>query len=393
MRIGQKTVVGDTKYIFTSPNGVNNLVIFDVHNDSPYNMGVSFGRDTSITNCDYYTSPHGVLTGIVPPSIDKRTIGGTRWQGNIYIYTETPVGGGGSTNLASAPASSVTVIGYQAGYQPQGQVALNRMQTTANTVATNVGSLTANSVTNDGNTAPSTFIEATQSGNASGSNVAIGIDGSFSFAQFVSSNFTNLLQLIPGASPLLRLGAKLIVEAVDNNNANLSNIFGVDSSGNTFLQSHKNNNQTIIYDKNSNPLLTIDANACLKIAGALQTSNGDTSGTLNIYEGIYGIYKVMLAVQKNYEQAGGAFQFTLKNLFSGPAFFFNGGCGGMQLVQAGSVQSLNCFATIAATGGTHTAETISQQDTFGWCNTNFNQIGPSGGYVGTHTGIFVVIGI
>lgn len=218
MRIGQQTVVGDTKYTFNLPSGVNNLVVFDVHNDSPYNMGISFGHDTSITNCDYYTSPHGVLTGIVPPSIDKRSIGGVRWNGIIYVYTETPVGGGGTTDLSTAPARSITVIGYQAGYQPQGQVALNRMQTTANTVDTNAMTSSTTSVTNDDNPSGTTFIEAKVSGNNTGSNIVVENSGDAAFKQWVGSVLTTLFQTIsaqtaPSASVKLA-AAGLLVEVL-----------------------------------------------------------------------------------------------------------------------------------------------------------------------------------
>jgi hypothetical protein len=276
MRIGQQVVVGDTKYTFTLPKGVNNLVIFDVHNDSPYNMGISFGRDTTITNCDYYTSPHGVLTGIIPPSIDKRSIGGVRWQGNIYIYTETPAGGGGTTNLANAPASSVTLIGYQAGYQPQGQIALNRMQTTANTVDTNA--MGTNTVNNDGNPAGTVFVEATQLGNTAGSNVAIQNTGDVDFRQWVGSLLTSLLKIITGASPLVQLGKNVSLQQSDNNGI-IGTLLRIDSSGNNIIQQHPTGQEFIFTDFNGNRLVVIDGTGHLVVNNDTSIRGRDNGGT------------------------------------------------------------------------------------------------------------------
>lgn len=158
MIIFQQVVAADTKYNFANQP---NLTLFDVHNDSPLNMGVSFGRDTGIQQADYYTSPHSILYGIGPVGSAQRAIGGVKWNGTIYIYTQTPMGGG-TTNLSSAPASQITVIGYATGYNPSGTTSLARMTNTGNPVSTVGG--TSSAIQNDANAAGTSIVEATVAG-------------------------------------------------------------------------------------------------------------------------------------------------------------------------------------------------------------------------------------
>jgi len=161
MIIFQQVVAADTKYSFANQP---NLTLFDVHNDSPLNMGVSFGRDTGIQQADYYTSPHSILYGIGPVGNQQRSIAGVKWNGTIYIYTQTPMGGG-TTNLASAPASQITVIGYATGYNPSGTTSLARMTNTGNPVNTVGGTSTA--IQNDNNVTGTSIVEATVAGDGS----------------------------------------------------------------------------------------------------------------------------------------------------------------------------------------------------------------------------------
>src|SRR5487761_67121 len=161
MIVFQEIVTGNQKYSFSNQP---NLTVFDMHNDSPYNMGVSFGNDTGIGNADYYTSPHSILIGIGPTGKGQRSVGGVRWSGTVYLYTQTPMGGG-TTNLASAPAQQITVIGYATGYNPTGTTSLNRMNNVANPVNTVGGS--ANSLQNDNNIAGTVIMEASVSADPS----------------------------------------------------------------------------------------------------------------------------------------------------------------------------------------------------------------------------------
>lgn len=408
MRIGQQTVAGGQKYTFQSPD--NSFIIFDAHNDSPYNMGLSFGRDTGIGGCDYYTSPHGVLFGISPIDVSKRSVAGARWTGGIiYVYTEVPVGGGGSTNLASAPASSVTIVGYAQGYQPQGQVALNRMQTTANTVAT-TGNMASTSVQNDNNPASTEWAEATQSGGPA-SNVLGTVDGNFQLNQWDGTTKKNLFHTIPNAgagnSSMDLLAAGLLSRMLGqfifpNNSAQLS----FDSGGNarSLFQVDSNNNIQWFGIQGKDVYQMLDHTGTLKVGfdlvnglidpvGTKQTINGSTSGTMDIYEIFSGPIKLVVSLCTNFQDAGAAQFVTLKTAFASAAFIVN--TGGSPIVpRTGGVATGMREITWGTTGGgSQNTVTSIASDAAGFTTGGFTQYGDLGGDASAHGGLSFAIGI
>lgn len=147
MIIFKQSIIADHTY---SVENLANCVIFDLHNDTPYNCGISFGRDTGIDNADYYVSPHSILYGVRAvghaPSINNAI-----WSGTIYIFTETPLGTG-LTNLACSPAFQLTLIGYPVGFQPSGTTSMTRMAAIANEVTTNVNNATLINTSNTAGT-------------------------------------------------------------------------------------------------------------------------------------------------------------------------------------------------------------------------------------------------
>lgn len=258
-----------------------------------------------------------------------------------------------------------------------------------NTVNTNTGT---NQVINDGNLLMS-VLEATLQG-SSGSNALINNDGSFAFSQFVSSVYTQLLSLAPGASPLLKIGKGLVFQAVDASGANASNVFGIDGGSRTFLQAQNTGNQIAFYDKNGVNMLTVDGtNKTLNLAGVVQTVNGDTSGTAQVIEGIIGPYKLTLYIQTNYRQVGTGQNITLKSPFSSFAFVGNMGAGGVAFKQAGTAQTLQIVTAIASGGGTSTPVTAINTSSIGWLVTNFNQIADGGAMGAARSGIVFAWGI
>jgi hypothetical protein len=221
MIIFQSVVTGDNKYKFSNQA---NLTSFDVHNDSPYNVGVSFGVDTGIQNADYYTSAHSYLLGIGPLGSSQRSIGGVKFNGTIYVYTQTPAGGG-TTNIASVPASQITVIGYPTNSNPINTASMSRWNNIGNPVQSIMGGAT--NVQNDNNVSGTSVVEATQTG-APGSNLSFLNSGSSFIAEWVGSVYTKLLQVLPGATNALLLGAAS--RAVE-----ILGTLQVDGSGDSFL--------------------------------------------------------------------------------------------------------------------------------------------------------------
>lgn len=206
-----------------------------------------------------------------------------------------------ASNL-SVPVSKVIVVRYQPFEKIIGTfpTALVRQTNIGNAVQSMTST---NQVTNDGTPAPFYFIESTQQGNTGGPNVQIGNDGSYLYAQWVSSIYSILEQLVPGANPVLKWGPKLILQALDNSGANLSNIFGVDGSGNTFIQSHKTNNKTVIYDKNGVALLTVNgATQGLEIPTSAASITGTTAGSAQLYMPFTGaFFKLAILVFAGYQ--------------------------------------------------------------------------------------------
>jgi hypothetical protein len=254
--------------------------------------------------------------------------------------------------------------------------------------------VSTNQVVNDGNPATSTVMEATQFGNTGGSNLFAGNDGSFYYGQWLAGVYTKYFQGILGANPALVLGAKTFLQSYDQAGANLCNILGIDSGGNTFLQAHKTNNQVVIYDKNGAALLTVDQNACLKIAGVKQTLNGSTSGTMDVYEAFSGALKIVAVVQTNYQDTSTFKSVTLKTAFSTVAAILNFGCGGILTGTAGVADADNRQVTwgTGTAAGTQSASTGIPSDAAGFTTHGFTQVG-NNNYASSHGGVCFLIGV
>lgn len=420
---------GDTTK-YPNGNGLINVGAADegckmlLYNESPYNIDIDF-LNGNISTLHAWEARYWTLDG------DTKQV---EWAINTTLAFSAP------------PISQVMGELYRADEKIEGTYPFGLVRQTGvgNVVSTNMGT---NQVVNDGNPVVSTVIEATQSGNTGGSNLFAGNDGSFYYGQWVASVYEKYFQGIPGASPVLALGAKLLLQAFDNAGNNLSSILGIDSAGNTFLQAHKTNNKFVLYDKTgTNALLTVSGinttvqgidssnaagnifgvdssgntflqahptnnqvtlydkngsaiaafngpNKTLSLTGVTQSVNGDTSGSASVIEGLIGPYKVTIYQQNGYRQAGSANTLTLKNGFTFGAIVFNMGCGGVSVKQAGSVQNIQVITALASGGGTSTPVSAIQTASFGWLVTNFNQFADSGAMGSARSGLVVAIGL
>jgi hypothetical protein len=286
MILWQNVVSGDTKYSFSN---VGDMIIFDIHNDSPYNIGVSFGSDTGILQADFYSSPHSILYGISPASAKQRSIGGVKFSGTVYMYTQTP-SGGGTTNLASAPASMITVVGYPAGYSPNGTTSLSRLTNTGNPVSTVSGISTA--IQNDTNAAGASIVEATVSGDSnsavSWTNSAVLKNGnsahpgsvSFDNAKIASDGAGNLtVNSLAGTwqSNTASEGLTNVIEAVSANIGNYNANGLVPQATNLGIAlCTKDNTGTVQQGLTINPAGTeVDMSACV-VHGALTVTSSSS---------------------------------------------------------------------------------------------------------------------
>jgi hypothetical protein len=415
--------------------------------------GIVIGNESGLT-CKITLQGAGVTRTLYPGTADFFEVPQNKsWSGNLQIDPSSNL-----SNASSWPSSFVQVDTFGFNEKPKGvyPISFFRAGNVGNTVDTNTVSSGTTSVTNDGNPGATVFIEATQSGNASGSNVVDRNDGSFYRSQFISNVLTRLVELIVGVNPILKFGQGLSLHQVDSNGtdalffhvnsnnypdfvANASDVVQFSGNGDvplfylngasqgnsmqlgpniavqgstgpgptisanilkvtnpggiTQLQAHSVGNQVQIIDKNGDVLSTIDANGCINMAGAITTFNGDTSGSMTIQEVFAGGSKWLIIKQNNYRQAAATpQQFTLVNTFTGPFAIMNLGCGGMEVLQATVKQTINVLSALALAGGSFTGQTNIQQASIGWCNTNINQIQSQGGYASAHTGVTILAG-
>lgn len=198
----QETVVSDSNYSFV--NDPSNI-LFDIHNDSPFNVGLSFGVDTGMANADYFTPPHSILQQVPAPNTKNpqySTKLNPSWKGTIYIYTQTPLGGAG-VDVSTAPSLSVTVVAYNPTLAPGGYTSLNRMTNTGNTLPINSSS---SYLQNHGDASGTKIISITDSGDPSGDTVAIDNLGNLTLGNGQHSGQLNVGGAIYGGETTPGLG-------------------------------------------------------------------------------------------------------------------------------------------------------------------------------------------
>lgn len=316
----------------------------------------------------------------------------------------------------------------------------------ANSVSSTVST---NQVTNDGNPATTTVVEATQSGNTGGSNLFMGNDGSFYFGQWVSSAYEKYLQGVPGATPYLELGAKAVLKWLDQSGANLSTILGITSGGNTFLQAHSTGNNIQLKDKNANSILEVlgnntviqgcdssfNLNNILGVDGSGNTFaqahptgnqfnvynkdgsniatfdgpsqslqitttgvslNGTTNGTVTIYEFLTGVHvKALLVYFNSYQNNSGTEQhLNLPVAFTTKAIVLTANCKPLTPYSGGSALTNNVrvLTTLASGGGSTNLQNNISGNSIGYFTGAFDGIGFGTNQASTATDIAFIIG-
>jgi hypothetical protein len=123
-------------------------------------------------------------------------------------------------------------------------------------------------------------------------------NGNLFVGQEIAGAVTTLLQLIAGGTNPIELLGNLVnwsttgdyngqnlnlgkrkILSIQNGAGTAGNVFGVDANDNTFFQ-HNSNNQTVLYDKNGNLLITIDATGNTIYNNAQTLKWKDSGGTV-----------------------------------------------------------------------------------------------------------------
>ena len=166
-----------------------------IYNQSPVNIGLDFqnGNQEVIhaNEANYF-----VLDGDTPE---------IRW----FVYSVL--------NLTGNPISETQLTLYSGSEKITGTypISISHITNIGNPVATTVTS-TQNTLTNDGNATNTQFIEATQVG-STGSNHFADNSGNFYLAEYVSSVYNKIFQVIVGAATVIKLGLSgRLVEVLGN---------------------------------------------------------------------------------------------------------------------------------------------------------------------------------
>lgn len=369
--------------------------------------GLVIGNESGLT-CSVTLQGAGIKKTLYPGTVDAfRVPKGVSWNGNVQIDPTTDL-----NNVNSWPSSHIYIDTYGINEQIPNSypLVLNRAGNIGNVVTTAMGGST--SLQNDGNAASTVYLEATQSGGPA-SNVSATADGSIQFNQWDGATKKNIFQIVAnpsGSNPNIKmLTSGMIAEIlgtllIDNNlplrykdsGGAARDLLNVDGSNNAILHGITTNDQILLQNAAGTIQFVFDAVlGLLNIPGTKQTLNGDTSGTMDIYEAFSGKIKLVVVVQNNFRQAAAGIQVvTLKTAFTQFAFIVNAGCGGIVQATGGSVNQNNQITWGTGTsGGTSAANTQIPSDAAGFSFGSFTQVGDSGGYAGAHTGVGFYLGV
>ena len=360
MIITQQVIQPDTKYIVTIPGG---LVSLDIHNDSPYNMAFNLGDDSGLGNAEYYMSPHSIMYGINTTSAAPGySVGGSRSDGQLFVYTQTPLGGAIASN--SAPASSLTVAGYPAGRAPQNTVSLNRLANLGNAGGVQVSQTVANQIVDHSNTAGELTYSAAVVNE--GDSVQIFNDG--------NANFGNLTRQ---GTVKMALGEILAFILHNSPGAKQASILGDSASGELRI-TNQPSGVTLRLTGGTNDVVLDAVNGALNLQTAPVTVSGSVSGTASLYQILTGTVKITVVECINYKSAAA-------QTLALPVAYTQGGShwvadelqgGQVEALAAGVAQTFSVRTALPTSsgGGSQIPLTVLRGWSDGACRTAFDTV-------------------
>lgn len=376
MKINQQVIAADTKYGIEVPPG---LVTFDIHNDSPFNMAINLGSDSGLDDAEYYMSPHSILYGISSENSGPGySVGGSRGATQIFVYTQTPLGG--SIAPGSAPAQSLTVMGYPVGRAPQSTVSLNRIANLGNPGGVQVSQTVANQIVDTSNATGEMTIRAAVAGDAQDS-VQIFNNGN---ANFGNPTRQGVVQMALGEVLrfILHSGGTASMDLYGDSASSELRLTGVGQK--TFrLFSNQTPNADIVFDY-SNGYINASTPG-IQVTG--------TVGTATLYMSHTGTQKIVVLVENGYRNGGATAQtITLPVPFSTSFRWWTGDTNPMTFVKAGASVNVGVVTALAAAGGSVTVQTGVNKYSFGDGFSAIDTISFNSGEASAHTGITVLIG-
>jgi len=271
------------------------------------------------------------------------------WWADLYHLKDMPsptVNWSQQSQLASngPPISQVVVVTYEENEKVSGTypAALTRQTNIGNAVNTVGGG--SSFIQNDANTAGTSIIESTVSGD-SGSAVSLTNDG------------------------LLTIGTAAHPGRVSFDHAKITS----DGIGN---------------------LTVLDLLASIiSPTPSATTLNGGTNGTANHYQPLQGTIKMVIVMENAFRTGASNQDWALPVAFTTGAFFLAGVVNTFDFMSGGVAQSADIITALASGGGTAVGGTSIHADSFGSIFHPFDTIRHESGAGSNHSGVLIIIGV
>lgn len=216
----------------------------------------------------------GQSRSLYPSSVDKFTIP-SNFNGNLLFDPVALL-----SNVSAWPSSFIQIDTFGPNEEPQGTypMSLPRNTNVGNTVPTTGGGSTT--LQNDNNAANTTVIESTQTG-SSGSNMFADNSGNFYLAQWISSTYTKLFQVIANGASVLKLGATgLLSEVLGSLKVDQNvTVLGTSSLDNAGITTDGSGNVTKVGSVTASGAIS---GASASLTGATSTGSVASSGHIDI---------------------------------------------------------------------------------------------------------------
>lgn len=269
---------------------------------------------------------------------------------------------------------------------------------------------------NTGN-APLTNVVTIQPSDAASATTLGDNSGNWSFFGDNAGVLTLLLQLVAGATPLVKLLGGIQINANGNiimpnnsalewldNASAIKPVLNVDTLNKTLLTGVVSGQDIQIRDRNGTVLASFNINNGIQFNRAINNNpatvsiTGGLAGTATLVQDFIGETKRATIYLNGFKTGASNQTIALPTAFSGPVRVKTGGTGSnanpndIQLLKAGTPQTINILTGLGAGGGTFSSATSIFQFSEGECNTGCDTIQFIAGNTTAHTGMITLEG-